>query len=105
MIALFEGWKGAFSYLVFVLLYTPCAATIGALMKEGGLLWTSVIVAWSTSVAYVTAVFSFQLLTFTDHPFSASVTMGLAALWLIFFIIGLKVWVKPRIESNIIAVG
>ncbi|TYL48890.1 ferrous iron transport protein B [Marinomonas sp. IMCC 4694] len=105
MVALFEGWKGAFSYLVFVLLYTPCAATIGALMKEGGLLWTSVIVAWSTSVAYVTAVFSFQLLTFTDHPFSASVTMGLAALWLIFFIIGLKVWVKPRIESNIIAVG
>ncbi|MBR7889301.1 ferrous iron transport protein B [Marinomonas sp. A79] len=105
MIALFDGWKGAFSYLVFVLLYTPCAATIGALMKEGGLLWTSVVVAWSTSVAYVTAVFSFQLLTFTEHPVSASITIGLAGLWLILFIIALKKWVKPKIDNNIIAVG
>ncbi|MBU2317117.1 MAG: hypothetical protein KJ609_01040, partial [Gammaproteobacteria bacterium] len=105
MVSLFEGWKGAFSYLVFVLLYTPCAATIGALVKEGGMLWSSVVVAWSTTVAYVAAVFSFQLLTFGDHPVSSLVTIGIAAVCLILFIIGLKVWVKPRIESNIIAVG
>uniref|UniRef100_A6VT09 Ferrous iron transport protein B n=1 Tax=Marinomonas sp. (strain MWYL1) TaxID=400668 RepID=A6VT09_MARMS len=105
MISLFEGWKGAFSYLVFVLLYTPCAATIGALVKEGGMLWSSVVVAWSTTVAYVAAVFSFQLLTFGDHPVSSLVTIGIAAVCLILFIIGLKIWVKPRIESNIIAVG
>ncbi|MCB5161147.1 ferrous iron transport protein B [Marinomonas algarum] len=105
MLVLFDGWKGAFSYLVFVLLYTPCAATIGALMKEGGLLWTIVIVAWSTSVAYVAAVFSFQLLTFASHPVSASLTLGLATAWLIAFIVALKVWVKPKVDKNIIAVG
>lgn len=105
MVSLFEGWKGAFSYLVFVLLYTPCAATIGALMKEGGLLWTSVVVAWSTSVAYVTAVISFQLLTFGENPLNAMMTIGIVSLWLILFIIGLKIWVKPRVESHIIAVG
>jgi ferrous iron transport protein B len=105
MVSLFEGWKGAFSYLVFVLLYTPCAATIGALVKEGGMLWSSVVVAWSTTVAYVAAVFSFQLLTFVDHPLSSLITIGIAAVCLILFIIGLKVWVKPRVESNIIAIG
>ncbi|WP_421848484.1 ferrous iron transport protein B [Marinomonas sp.] len=105
MVSLFEGWKGAFSYLVFVLLYTPCAATIGALVKEGGMLWSSVVIAWSTTVAYVAAVFSFQFLTFGDHPLRSMITMGIAAACLILFIIGLKVCVKPRVESNIIAIG
>lgn len=105
MVALFDGWKGAFSYLVFVLLYTPCAAAIGALVKEGGLLWSGVVVAWSTSVAYVSAVFSYQLLTFGEHSLHSLWVLFLAASWLGLFVAALKKWLKPRLASSLIAVG
>ena len=105
MVALFGGWEGAFAYLVFVLLYTPCAAAIGALVKEGGLLWTGVVVGWSTSVAYVTALFCFQILTFTRNPMLSSIEMMLGALWIVLFVVVLRVWVKPKLNPNIIAVG
>ncbi|GIS70377.1 MAG: hypothetical protein CM1200mP9_11980 [Gammaproteobacteria bacterium] len=36
MRSLFDGELGAFSYLLFVLLYMPCVATIGAIYKELG---------------------------------------------------------------------
>ncbi|MBT3205200.1 MAG: Fe(2+) transporter permease subunit FeoB, partial [Gammaproteobacteria bacterium] len=32
----FDGQAGAFSYLLFILLYFPCVATIGAIAKEAG---------------------------------------------------------------------
>lgn len=105
MESLFNGWQGAFAYLVFVLLYTPCAAAIGALVKEGGLLWTGVVTGWSTSVAYVGAVCTYQILTFAQHPVSSLIAMGIALVWLLFFVIGLKIWIKPKLDKNIIAVG
>ncbi|MGO3344322.1 MAG: ferrous iron transport protein B [Marinomonas sp.] len=105
MESLFNGWQGAFAYLVFVLLYTPCAAAIGALVKEGGLLWTGVVTGWSTSVAYVGAVCTYQILTFAQHPVSSLIAMGIAFVWLLFFVIGLKIWIKPKLDKNIIAVG
>ncbi|RBP81129.1 ferrous iron transport protein B [Marinomonas rhizomae] len=105
MASLFEGWQGAFAYLVFVLLYTPCAAAIGALVKEGGMLWTGVVTGWSTSVAYVGAVCTFQVLTFAQHPFSSLMIMGIALVWIVFFVLGLKSWIKPKLGHNIIAVG
>jgi Fe2+ transport system protein B len=30
----FDGQAGAFAYLLFVLLYFPCVATIGAIVRE-----------------------------------------------------------------------
>ncbi len=104
MMSLFDGWQGAFSYLVFILLYTPCATAIGALIKEGGLLWTGVVVGWSTSVAYIGAVYSFQILTFIDHPIKSLLYISLASLWILFFILGLKSWIRPKINKNIIAI-
>ncbi|MBJ7555825.1 ferrous iron transport protein B [Marinomonas spartinae] len=105
MVSLFEGWQGAFAYLVFVLLYTPCAAAIGALVKEGGLLWTGVVVGWSTSVAYVGAVYSFQVLTFADHPMESLLYIALASVWIVLFVLGLKSWIKPKMDKSIIAIG
>jgi len=105
MVSLFNGWQGAFAYLVFVLLYTPCAAAIGALVKEGGLLWTGVVTAWSTSVAYVGAVCTYQVLTFSQHPTSSLVSMGIAIAWIVLFVFGLKWWIKPTLDKNIIARG
>ena len=38
---LFDGDLGAFSYLLMVLLYIPCCASIGAMYREVGAGWTT----------------------------------------------------------------
>ncbi|MGR6874475.1 ferrous iron transport protein B [Pseudomonas sp. HK3] len=71
----------AFSYLLFILLYMPCVATVGAIVKEHGNFWAGFSMLWSFSVAYVLAVGVYQLVTWQLHPTSS-------ALWLI----GLSIW-------------
>lgn len=39
MEARFDGRIGAFAYLLFVLPYFPCAATIGVIVRETGMAW------------------------------------------------------------------
>ncbi|OUS39292.1 ferrous iron transport protein B, partial [Oleispira antarctica] len=52
----FHGEWGAFVYLLFILLYMPCVATLGAIVKEHGAYWAGFSMLWSFSVAYVFAV-------------------------------------------------
>ena len=51
----------AFSYLVFVLLYIPCIATVGVIYKELGGFWATFSTAWSLIMAYTLAVLCFQI--------------------------------------------
>ncbi len=84
---LFNGSIGAFAYLVFVLLYTPCVAVMGAMYREAGVKWMSFIALWSTGLAYITASCIYQIATFSVNPtFSASWLLGclivsLSAFW------------------------
>jgi len=64
----FDGQAGAFAYLLFVLLYFPCVATIGAIKREAGRPWAIFVAAWTTTVAYITAVSFYQVATYSDHP-------------------------------------
>jgi ferrous iron transport protein B len=68
MRSLFDGELGAFSYLLFVLLYMPCVATIGAIYKELGSFWAVFSTAWSVVIAYAAAVVCYQLGGAVDHP-------------------------------------
>ncbi|MDA0978011.1 MAG: ferrous iron transport protein B [Proteobacteria bacterium] len=73
MAALFGTQFAAFCYLVFVLLYAPCVAVVGATAKEAGGRWALLIFCWTTGMAYITASCIYQLGTFFDHPvFSAT---------------------------------
>ena len=72
MQALFHGGIGAFSYLVFILLYIPCAATVGVIYKEQGAFWAVFTTTWSVLSAYSIAVLCYQIGTFRDHPQSSS---------------------------------
>jgi ferrous iron transport protein B len=76
---LFATSLAAFAYLVFVLLYMPCAATIGAIYKELGSFWASFSTLWSVVTAYCVAVISFQIGSFSAAP-AAAATMIVAAL-------------------------
>ena len=71
MRGLFHGELGAFSYLLFILLYMPCVATIGVIYKEIGPGWAAFSTAWSVVTAYGAAVLCYQVGTFTGDPLSS----------------------------------
>ena len=68
MATLFDGQLGAFSYVLFVLLYMPCVATLGAIYKELGGFWAFFSATWNTVIAYTLAVTVYQAGTFAAHP-------------------------------------
>jgi ferrous iron transport protein B len=76
MRTLFTGTLGAFSYLVFILLYIPCAATVGVIYKELGGFWATFSSLWSLVLAYTLAVVVFQLGQLADSGAAAAVTIG-----------------------------
>jgi len=77
----FHGEWGAFVYLLFILLYMPCVATLGAIVKEHGTYWAGFSMLWSFSVAYVLAVGLYQTATWAEHPTSS-----------LMWIVGLAIW-------------
>lgn len=68
MRSLFAGELGAFSYLLFILLYMPCVATVGVIFKEIGGFWAMFSVTWSVVVAYSAAVLCYQLGHLAETP-------------------------------------
>jgi ferrous iron transport protein B len=85
MVSRFDGQAGAFAYLLFVLLYFPCVATIGAIKREAGKPWAVFVATWTTVVAYITAASFYQIATYSEHP--ASSMTWLASLWVAFAVL------------------
>lgn len=92
MAARFDGQAGAFAYLLFILLYSPCVATIGAIRREAGSRWASFVVAWSTSIAFISASLFYQIATYAGHPESALGWIIGLSLTLFTIIGGLRYW-------------
>lgn len=88
----FDGRAGAFAYLLFVLLYFPCVATLGAIVREAGAAWAGFVALWTTGVAYFTATLFYQTATFGRDPGSAG--FWIAASLLVFGITlsALRLW-------------
>ena len=51
----------AFAFLIFVLLYVPCIATIGAIKHEFGASWATFSAVYQTAVAWGAAFLVFQI--------------------------------------------
>lgn len=82
MVVRFDGQAGAFAYLLFILLYFPCVAAIAAVYRELNLRWTLFVAAWTTGIAYATAVIVYQAATFARHPETSALWIaGLAAVF------------------------
>jgi ferrous iron transport protein B len=102
MASLFGSPFSAFCYLVFVLLYAPCVAVLGAVNKEAGWHWTLLVFSWCTSLAYISATAIYQLGTFFSHPVSSFFWITGMAFALALFILGLKRLSRTLTPSNII---
>ena len=77
----FDGKIGAFAYMLFVLLYFPCAATFAAIAREAGLRWAVLSGAWSSWLGWSVAVAFYQAATLPRHPLSSAVWLiALAAI-------------------------
>ncbi|MBI5782086.1 MAG: Fe(2+) transporter permease subunit FeoB [Rhodocyclales bacterium] len=88
MAARFDGALGAFAYLLFILLYTPCTAATAAIYQESGRRWTLFVVAWTTGIAWAAATLFYQAATFSRAPLaSAAWIAGIAVLFALVFVL------------------
>ena len=101
----FDGQSGAFAYLLFILLYFPCVATIGAIKREAGRAWAVFVASWSTSVAYITAVIFYQAANYSAHPASSTFWIGLMLLLFISAVIGLRLWGARGVKRAALQLG
>ncbi|UTV28522.1 Fe(2+) transporter permease subunit FeoB [Photobacterium atrarenae] len=77
--AQFVSGSAAMAYLVFILLYTPCVAAMGAYVREFGQKFSILIASWTMLLAYTCATLLYQVAHFTAHPVSSLLWIGLFA--------------------------
>ncbi len=87
LVKYFDGKVGAFSYLLFILLYVPCVAAIAAVQRETGTRWAVFSIFWSLYLAYSMAVSFYQIANFSSHPTQTIIwvsvfTVGFIGIWL-----------------------
>lgn len=102
MATLFNSPFSAFCYLVFVLLYAPCVAVLGAVNKEAGWQWTLLVFSWCTGLAYITATVIYQIGTFRVDPLFSSLWITAMLTILIVFITNLKRLSRKMVPKNMI---
>jgi ferrous iron transport protein B len=102
MAALFGSQFAAFCYLVFILLYAPCVAVMGAISKEAGWRWMVLVFCWTTGLAYVTSSCIYQIGTYAEHPLFSSLWLLGCTVVMILFIRNLKEIGRRSVPNNII---
>jgi len=100
MIKRFDGQAGAFAYLLFILLYFPCVATIGAIRREAGTPWAIFVAAWTTSIAYITATGFYQISTYSAHPLFSGLWLGGTVILFAGLIYGLRQWALKSVVGE-----
>ena len=75
----FAGQLGAFSYLLFILLYTPCAAALGAIKSETNTRWATFAALWSFTLAYIAATVVYQLGNLALTPVYSAISLAIVA--------------------------
>lgn len=88
--SLFVTPQAAIAYLIFILLYTPCTAALGAVYREVGTGWTLTVAFWSFILAWICATGYYQITQLGRNPHAIFWLLGLAVTWLVLFL-GLKV--------------
>jgi ferrous iron transport protein B len=85
----FDGKAGAFAYLLFILLYSPCVAATAAIYRETSLGWTLFVSFWTTGIAYMTASIFYQVASYAAQPRYAALCIGGLLLAFLSVLIGL----------------
>ena len=87
MTAYFGSASAAYAYLLLILLYFPCVATLGAIKSELGTRWALYSGAWSVFLGYTVAVGFYQAVHWSHQPVSASLWLaGIALSYLVVYL-------------------
>ena len=65
---LFPSTAAVIAYLLFILLYTPCVAALGAVYRETTLSWTLFVAGWTFLLGYAVATLYYQLSLISVQP-------------------------------------
>lgn len=84
----------AFAYLLFTLLYVPCASTLGALRREIGWGWTIFATGYGLALAWTLSVGIYQIGTFSAHAITSSAWLIFCVALMLAFWFGLKQYGK-----------
>ncbi|KLV09161.1 iron transporter FeoB [Photobacterium aquae] len=76
----FVSSAAAMAYLIFILLYTPCAAAMGAYVREFGQKYSVFIASYTMLLAYTFATYWYQIAHFSDHPATSMMWIGVFTL-------------------------
>jgi len=88
MVRRFGGRNNAFAYLLFVLIYLPCVAAIGAIYRETNLKWTLFAALYLTILAWIVATIFYQFSIFWHNPANAAGWIAFSiGLYVIFYFI------------------
>lgn len=69
----FKNAGAAFAYLLFILLYTPCVAAMGAYVREFGMSYARFIAVWTMGLGYGGATLFNQAYQFTSQPVTSTI--------------------------------
>lgn len=86
----FGSPQAAMAYLIFILLYTPCVAALGAVYREAGMRWMIFVALWTFCIGWIIATGYYQLSQLAVSSIAFFWLIGLAAL-LVFIICVLKI--------------
>lgn len=90
----FANPAAAYSYLLFVLLYVPCASVMGAIARETNRRWMLFSILWGLNLAWSLAVLFYQIASFIHHPASSSLIIAGVVLFNTLLLIVLRM-VRP----------
>lgn len=90
----FSNNHAAMSYLIFILLYTPCAAALGTIYREAGWRWMLFVAGWTFFIGWTCATFYYQSYWISESK-SAIYILGTISLLFILLITVMKM-IGPR---------
>lgn len=90
----FSNNHAAMAYLIFILLYTPCAAALGTIYREAGWRWMLFVAGWTFFIGWTCATFYYQSYLISETK-SAIYILGTISLLFILLITLMKM-IGPR---------
>lgn len=86
----FGSTAAVLAYLLFVLIYCPCLAVVGAIYQESGWRWAVFSVAYLTGLAWLLATMFFQATRLVQAPLQAGGWLLAGGAFLLVFFCGLR---------------
>ncbi|WWO98674.1 MAG: Fe(2+) transporter permease subunit FeoB [Candidatus Dasytiphilus stammeri] len=80
----------AYSYLIFVLLYVPCASVMGAISRETSSAWMLFSIFWGLDLAWSLSSLFYQLATFSKHCYYSLIIIIIILLLNLFMVFLLR---------------